>query len=292
MSCPLKTMNNGLKIPSIGFGVYKISDGNVCKDCCLKAIKIGYRLIDTAHKYGNEKYVSMAVKECGLKREEIFITSKIWCNEFGQGVTKKAIDAMLKRMKLDYIDLVLLHWPFGDYIGAWKDLEECVRENKLKSIGLSNFEGKSLEDILNICTIKPVVDQMECHPFKNKLELKEILDKHGIIMESWYPIGHGDQELLSYPLLDKLVEKYKKTKSQIILKWHIQNGYIPLPKSTNYDHIKENFELFDFNLSDEEMEEINKFPQKPIWKPHLGSMKGQEEYCLTEKCPKDDDEEE
>ena len=272
MKCPLIELNDGFKIPQIGLGAYQLTDEIQCINSCLEAFKSGYRHIDTAHRYGNEKYVGEAVLKSGLKREEIYITSKVWPTEFGEGLTEKQVEKMLRRINLEYIDLILLHWPFGDYIGAWKDLEKCVKKGYVKSIGLSNFEGKSLNDILDICTIKPALNQLECHPFRNRFDIKKILDEHNIKIECWYPIGHGDEGLINNSVIQSLAEKYKKTCVQIILRWHIQVGYIPIPKSSNPIHIKENFNIFDFKLTDEEMNQINALPQKNIWVPKVGTI--------------------
>ena len=265
MSIPLLEMNNKLKIPQSGLGVFSIKDQAEVEKCCLEAFKLGYRHIDTAHVYGNEIGVGEAIRKSGLPREEIFLTSKIWHNECGEGITSKAIDRMLKRFKLDYIDLLLIHWPVGDYIGAWKDMEKAVEQGKLKSIGLSNFHGKYLKDILNIAKIKPVVDQVECHPYAPCDELRKELDKINCYIEAWSPLGRGNSQLLSEKIFEELGKKYNKTVPQIILRWHIEKGNIIFPKSSNLVHIKENIDIFDFKLSKEEIEKIDKLKSKPIF---------------------------
>ena len=262
MEIPMLEMNNKLKIPQLGFGVFLIKDNDEAEKCCLEAFKLGYRHIDTAHLYGNEKGVGEAIRKSGIPRDQIFLTSKIWQNECGEGVTEKAIDRMLKRFKLDYIDLLLIHWPVGDYCGAWKDMEKAVEAGKLKSIGLSNFKKKYLDDILKIAKIMPVVNQVECHPYDPCDDLRVELDKIHCYIEAWSPIGRGNKELLSEPLFVELGKKYNKTVPQIILRWHIEKGNIIFPKSTNPVHIKENLDIFDFNLSNEEMEEIHKLDNK------------------------------
>ena len=211
----------------------------------------------TAHIYGNEKGVGEAIKKSGLSREEIFLTSKLWHNECGEGVTSKAIDRMLKRLDVKYIDLLLIHWPVGDYCGAWKDMEKAVEAGKLKSIGLSNFKGKYLEDILKIAKIMPVVDQVECHPYAPCDDLRKELDKINCYIEAWSPIGRGNKELLGEKLLVDLGKKYNKTVAQVILRWHIEKGNIVFPKSSNPVHIKENWEIFDFKLTPEEIKQID-----------------------------------
>ena len=265
MSVPVLEMNNKLKIPQFGFGVFLIKDNDEAEKCCLEAFKLGYRHIDTAHLYGNEKGVGEAIRKSGIPRDQIFLTSKIWHNECGEGITSKAIDRMLKRLKLDYVDLLLIHWPVGDYVGAWKDMEKAVQEGKLKSIGLSNFHGKYLEDILKVAKIMPVVDQVECHPYAPCDDLRKELDKINCYIEAWSPIGRGNKELLNEPIFLELGKKYNKTVPQIILRWHIEKGNIVFPKSSNPVHIKENFEIFDFSLTKEEIEKIDRLKSKLIF---------------------------
>ena len=265
MSIPVLEMNNKLKIPQFGFGVFLIKDNDEAEKCCLEAFKLGYRHIDTAHLYGNEKGVGEAIKKSGIPREEIFLTSKLWHNECGEGITSKAIDRMLKRLNLDYVDLLLIHWPVGDYCGAWKDMEKAVKEGKVKSIGLSNFCGKYLEDILKIAEIKPVVDQVECHPYAPCDDLRKELDKINCYIEAWSHIGRGNSQLIKEKIFEELGKKYNKTNVQIILRWHIEKGNIVFPKSSNLEHIKENMNIFDFKLTKEEIEKIDKLKSKPIF---------------------------
>lgn len=251
------TLNNGLNMPQFGLGVYLIPDGKETIDACLNAFKLGYRHIDTAHAYQNERSVGVALKQSGLKREEVWLTTKLWPSEYGEGKTSEAIDKMLERLQTDYIDLLLLHQQVGDYIGAWKDMEKAVKSGKVKSIGISNFK-ENLEDLLSHATIKPAAIQVECHPYYPQHELKARMAEFGTVLESWYPLGHGDTKLLNEPILVKLAEKYHKTPAQIILRWHIEEGNSVFPKSTNPTHIQENFDIFDFALSDEDMKEIAK----------------------------------
>ena len=250
------TLNDGNKIPQFGLGVFQIPGDEKTKEACLEAFKLGYRHIDTAHAYQNERGVGQAVKESGIPREEIWITSKLWPSEYGEGKTAKAIDKMLERLQTDYIDLLLLHQQFGDYLGAWKDMEKAVAENKVKSIGLSNFESERLEEVLAAATINPSVLQVECHPYYQQNDLKKRIAPYNTVIESWYPLGHGDAALIEEPVFTKLAEKYGKTNAQIILRWHIQEGIIVFPKSSNPVHIKENIDIFDFELTEEEMNEI------------------------------------
>ena len=250
------TLNDGNKIPQFGLGVFQIPGNEKTKEACLEAFKLGYRHIDTAHAYQNERGVGQAVKESGIPREEIWITSKLWPSEYGEGKTAKAIDKMLERLQTDYIDLLLLHQQFGDYLGAWKDMEKAVAESKVKSIGLSNFESERLEEVLAAATINPSVLQVECHPYYQQNDLKKRIAPYNTVIESWYPLGHGDAALIEEPVFTKLAEKYGKTNAQIILRWHIQEGTIVFPKSSNPVHIKENIDIFDFELTEEEMNEI------------------------------------
>ena len=259
---PLLIMNNGLTIPQLGFGLFMIKDLAEVERACLEAFKVGYRHIDTAHRYDNEKGVGAAIKKSGIPRKDLFITSKLSPTEYGEEASYEAINSMLKRLDTEYIDLLLLHHPLNDYFGAWKAMERAVREGKVKSIGLSNFEGKILQDFLNRCTIKPAILQIEGHPYFNQENLKKKCQEMGILVETWFPLGHGDKKMLNNPLFVELGKRYNKTPAQIILRWHIDYGYIPLPKSCNNKHIKENFEIFDFHLTSEEMEIISKLPQR------------------------------
>ncbi|MDO4536304.1 MAG: aldo/keto reductase [Clostridium perfringens] len=250
------TLNDGTKIPQFGLGVFLIEGDENTKKACLEAINLGYRHIDTAHAYQNERGVGAAIKESGIDRKDMWITTKLWPSEYGEGVTLKAIDKMLERLDTDYIDLLLLHQQFGDYLGAWKDMEKAVALGKVRSIGLSNFESERLEEVLEAAKIKPSVIQVECHPYYQQDNLKERINKHKIAIESWYPIGHADKELLNEEVFTKLANKYNKTNIQVILRWHIQEGNIVFPKTTNIEHMKDNIDIFDFSLTADEMKEI------------------------------------
>jgi diketogulonate reductase-like aldo/keto reductase len=254
---PYLELNSKYKIPQYGFGVYEIKGDEATEKACLSAFEIGIRHIDTAHAYENERGVGSAIKKSGIPRSELFITSKLWVSDYGEGVTLKAIDKMLERLGLEYLDLLLLHQQVGDYVAAYKEMEIAVEQGKVRSIGLSNFDEK-LDEILNICKIKPAVLQVECHPYWDQEALKKRIEKYGTLIESWYPIGHGDKSLIENEVFTKLGQKYKKTNVQVILRWHIQRGNIVFPKSSNPVHIKENSEIFDFELTEEEMNEINK----------------------------------
>lgn len=249
-------LNDGNLIPQFGTGVFQVPDGKETLDVVKNALNLGIRHIDTAHAYQNERSVGKAVKESGIVRKEIWITTELWPSEYGEGVTSQAIDKMLKRLDMDYIDLLLLHQQFGDYLGAWKDMEKAVKDGCVKSIGLSNFESHRLEEVLEQATIYPSVLQVECHPYYQQKELKKRIAKYGTVIESWYPIGHGDKGLIQEPLFTRLAKKYHKTNVQIILRWHIQEGTIVFPRTMNPVHMKENFDIFDFELTAEEMNEI------------------------------------
>ena len=250
------TLNDGTKIPQFGLGVYQVPEGAETENAVLDALKMGIRHIDTAHAYQNERSVGKAVKASDIPREEIWITTKLWPHEYGEGKTAAAIDKMLARLDTDYIDLLLLHQQFGDYLGAWKDMEKAVKAGKVRSIGISNFESERLEELCESATIKPSVLQVECHPYYQQKALKERIAKYGTVIESWYPIGHGDKGLIGEAVFTKLAEKYGKSNVQVILRWHIQAGNIVFPKTTNPDHMKDNFDIFDFELTADEMAEI------------------------------------
>ena len=218
------TLNNGRRIPQFGLGVFMVTGDEATRKVCLDAIRLGYRHIDTAHAYQNERGVGQAVRECGVPREDLWITSKLWPSEYGEGKTLAGIDKMLSRLDTDYIDLLLLHQQFGDYLGAWRDMEKAVATGKVRSIGLSNFESSRLEEVLDAAQIKPAALQVECHPYYQQEALKCRIAPYGTVIESWYPLGHGDVGLLNEPLFCRLAQKYGKTNAQIILRWHIQEG--------------------------------------------------------------------
>ena len=250
------TLNDGTRIPQFGLGVYQVPEGEATFGAVRDALALGVRHIDTAHAYQNERSVGRAVKASGIPREEIWITSKLWPHEYGEGKTAAAIDKMLARLDLDHIDLLLLHQQFGDYLGAWRDMEKAVAAGKVRSIGISNFESERLEELCEAATIKPSVLQVECHPYYQQSALKQRIAQYGTVIESWYPIGHGDKGLIGEPVFTRLAEKYGKTNVQIILRWHIQAGHIVFPKTTDPQHMRDNFDIFDFALTDAEMAEI------------------------------------
>ena len=261
-------LNNGVLIPQIGLGAAIFPKERAGK-ACLDALKVGYRHIDTAHGYGNEVLVGEAIKESKIPRNEIFLTSKFGYNELGEGLTSKAIDRMLKRFQVDYIDLLLIHWPLGDFVGGWKDMEKAVEEGKVKSIGLSNFYDEDLKKILDICKIKPVVDQVECYPYFPQNKLREQLKSINCYIEAYSPIGRGSKELFNEKILLDLSNKYKKSVPQIILRWHIDKQNIIFPKSTKPEHMKDNLDIFDFKLEENEIIEIDKLEKKIDFKEYF-----------------------
>ncbi len=247
-------LNSGYEMPLLGIGTYLLSPTDA-ENSVYHALKMGYRLIDTANAYHNERAVGRGIKKSGVRREEIFLESKLWPTVYTK---ESAIDEMLERLDVDYVDLLLLHQPAGDYLAGYKMMEKAVKEGKVKSIGVSNFEGEPLEIILKNCEIKPAVIQVEAHPYFPQTELKKTLEKYDIKLQAWYPLGHGDKTLINEPIFTNLASKYGKTNAQIILRWHLQQENIIIPGSKNVDHIKDNANIFDFALTEEEMQEISK----------------------------------
>ncbi len=246
------TLNNGLKMPMAGIGTFLLSPDEA-EASVLAALEDGYRLIDTANAYVNEKAVGRAMKKSGLKREEIFLETKLWPSFYEDD---DAVDKTLERLGTDTIDLLLIHQPAGNYVAGYRQMEKAYKEGKVKAIGLSNFNQAQIEEILGLCQVKPAVLQTEVHPYFQEQELKSFLSKEDMVIQAWYPLGHGDKALLEEPLFTQLGKKYGKTNAQIILRWHIQDGNIVIPGSKNPAHIKDNFDLFDFSFTEEEMEKI------------------------------------
>ena len=246
------TLNNGLKMPMAGIGTFLLTPDEA-EASVLAALEDGYRLIDTANAYVNEKAVGRAMKKSGLKREEIFLETKLWPSFYEDD---NAVDKTLERLGTDTIDLLLIHQPAGNYVAGYRQMEKAYKEGKVKAIGLSNFNQGQIEEILGLCQVKPAVLQTEVHPYFQEQELKKFLSKEGTFIQAWYPLGHGDKALLEEPLFTELAKKYGKTNAQIILRWHIQDGNIVIPGSKNPAHIQDNFDLFDFSLTEEEMAKI------------------------------------
>ena len=254
------TLNNGVVMPQLGIGTFMLAEGDVSKNAVLTALKKGYRHIDTAHAYANERSVGQAVKESGVPREEIWITSKLWPNEYGEGKTLPAIDKMLKRLGVNYIDLVYLHQPVGDYVGCWKELEKAVAQGKIRAIGISNFDfnDKLFDDFYAQMTIKPAAMQIECHPYAQRKHWQEKLKALNIVLESWFPLGGRDSQgaILKDVTINKIAAAHNKSAAQIIIRWHIQEGFAVIPGTDIPAYIEENINVFDFALSNREMEEI------------------------------------
>lgn len=246
------TLNNGLNMPMAGIGTFLLTPDEA-EASVLAALEDGYRLIDTANAYVNEKAVGRAMKKSGLKREEIFLETKLWPSFYEDN---NAVDKTLERLGTDTIDLLLIHQPAGNYVAGYRQMEKAYQEGKVKAIGLSNFNQAQMEEILGLCQVKPAVLQTEVHPYFQEQELKSFLSKEGMVIQAWYPLGHGDKALLEEPLFTELGKKYGKTNAQVILRWHIQDGNIVIPGSKNPAHIKDNFDLFDFSLTEEEMAKI------------------------------------
>lgn len=254
MEQPIIKLNDGNEIPQFGLGVYTIPAGEPTWKACTAALGCGYRHIDTAHAYQNEASVGQAIRDSGIARDEVFVTSKLWPTEYGEGKTDKAIDRMLGRLGTDRIDLLLLHQQVGDYMGAWRDMEKAVKDGRVGSIGISNFDGERLDEVLDKARIPPAVLQVECHPYYQQHELKERLAPYGTVVVSWYPLGHGDKGLIDNPVVSRIASDHGRTNVQTILRWHIQEGNIVIPGSRNPDHIRSNLEACAFTLSDADME--------------------------------------
>lgn len=246
------TLNNNVKMPIAGIGTFLLTPDEA-EASCLSALQNGYRLIDTANAYCNEKAVGRAMKKSGLPREEIFLETKLWPSFYEQ---EDAVEKTLERLDTDYIDLLLIHQPAGNYVAGYRLMEKAYKGGKVRAIGLSNFNQAQIEEILSICEVKPTVLQTEVHPYNQEPELKAFLKEQGMVAQAWYPLGHGDKALLQEPLFAELGKKYGKSAAQMILHWHIQYGDVVIPGSKNPDHIKANFDLFDFELTDAEMAQI------------------------------------
>lgn len=248
-------LNNGLKMPVLGYGVYQVTKDE-CERCVLDALKTGYRLIDTAQSYFNEEEVGNAIVKSGIPREEIFLTSKVWVEYYGYEKTKKSVYESMKKLQTEYIDLMLLHQPFSDYYDAYRAFEELYQEGVLKAIGVSNFYPDRLVDIANFANIVPMVNQVETHVLNQQTEAKKWMDKYEVQIEAWAPFGEGRGGLFENPVLTEIGEKHGKTSAQVMLRWNIQRGVVVLPKSTHIERMKQNFNVFDFVLTEEDMAAI------------------------------------
>lgn len=254
------TLNNGVKMPQFGLGLYMIPEGDVAYNSVITALENGYRHFDCAHAYQNERSLGRAIKDSGVERDSIWITSKLWPNEYGEGKTLKAIDRMLGRLGLEYIDLVYFHQPIGDFVGGWKEMEQALAMGKVRAIGISNFDTNDslFDQLLASAKVKPQIMQIECHPYAQRKHWQERCAAEGIQIECWFPLGGRDSkgEILRDKTINEIAQTHGKTEAQVIIRWHIQEGFSVIPGSSNPAHIKENIEVFDFTLSDAEMQRI------------------------------------
>jgi len=249
-------LNNGIAMPILGFGVYQIPDAKECEESVFEAIQVGYRLIDTAAAYMNEEAVGKAIKRSGVPREELFITTKLWIQDAGYENAKKAFEKSLKKLGLDYLDLYLIHQPFGDVYGSWRAMEELYSEGKIKAIGVSNFYPDRLIDLIVHNKVVPAINQIETHPFNQQIETQKFLQENGVQIQSWGPFAEGKNNMFGNELLTSIATKYKKSVAQVILRWLTQRGVVVIPKSVRKERIEENFSVFDFELSSEDMDAI------------------------------------
>ena len=248
------TLNNGIKCPVVGIGTFMIAPPDA-ENSVREALKMGYRLVDTAAAYQNERAVGRGIKESGVAREEVFLSTKLWPSEYEN---ENAVDETLERLGIDYVDLLYIHQPAGNWLAGYRQLEKAYREGKARSIGISNFEGKYIAELETKWEIVPQFIQVEAHPYFTQDELRQTLDKYGIRIMSWYPLGHGDKSLINEPVFTELAAKYGKSNAQVILRWHTQMGFVVIPGSKNVAHIKDNADIFDFTLTDDEMAKIAK----------------------------------
>ena len=246
------TLPNGVEMPILGYGVYQIPQ-DICERCVLDALQAGYRALDTAQSYFNEEQVGNAIEKSGIPRKEIFLTTKVWIEHYGYEQAKGSVLESMRKLRTDYLDLVLLHQPFGDYYGAYRALEDLYEAGKLRAIGISNFYPDRMVDIASFARIRPMVNQVEVHPLHQQDEAKQWLDKYGIQMEAWAPFGEGRGGLFTNPVLTQIGAKYGKTAAQVILRWHIQRGIAVIPKSAHVERMRENLDVFDFTLTPEDM---------------------------------------
>lgn len=249
------TLANGVKMPQLGYGVYQVTKEE-CERCVLDALEVGYRAIDTAQSYFNEAEVGDALAKSGIDRKEIFLTTKVWIEHYGYEQAKESVLRSMEKLKTDYIDLVLLHQPFADYYGAYRALEDLYEEGKLRAIGVSNFYPDRLVDIASFARIKPMVNQIETHPLNQQIEAHEWLKKYGVIHEAWAPFGEGKGNMFTNPVLQEIGKKYDKTVAQVILRWQLQRGIVVIPKSTHKERMAQNLDVFDFTLTNEDMQDI------------------------------------
>jgi len=256
------TLNNGVKMPILGFGVFQIEDAKECEEVVYNALKTGYRLIDTAASYRNEEAVGRAIKRSGIPREEIFVTTKLWVSDANYEKAKLAFETSLKKLDLEYIDLYLIHQPFNDVYGAWRAMTELYKEGKIKAIGVSNFYPDRLVDFIMNNEVVPAVNQVETHPFNQQVKANEIMKEYGVQIESWGPFAEGKNGIFANEILSEIGKKYNKSVAQVILRWLIQRDVVVIPKSVRKERIEENFNVFDFELNSEDMGKISELDKK------------------------------
>lgn len=256
------TLNNGLKMPILGFGVFQINDEAECEKAVIDAINVGYRLIDTAQSYGNEEAVGSGIKNSGISREELFITTKVWISNSGYENAKKSIEESLKKLQLEYIDLLLIHQPFGDYYGTYRAMQDLYKEGKLKAIGVSNFYSDRLVDIASFNEVIPAVNQVEINPFNQQIDAQEIMKKYNVQPQAWAPFAEGRNDMFNNPVLKEIGDKYNKSVAQVILRWLIQRDIVVLQKSVRTERMAENFDIFDFELNENDMKTIATLDKK------------------------------
>lgn len=254
-------LRNGVKMPILGYGVYQIPQ-DICERCVLDALQAGYRALDTAQSYFNEEQVGSAIEKSGIPREEIFLTTKVWIEHYGYEQAKASVLESMRKLRTDYLDLVLLHQPFADYYGAYRALEDLYEAGKLRAIGISNFYPDRMVDIASFARIRPMVNQVEVHPLHQQAESKQWMDKYGIQMEAWAPFGEGRGGLFENPVLTQIGAKYGKTPAQVMLRWHLQRGVVVIPKSTHIERMRENLDVFDFLLTPEDMAAVAALDQR------------------------------
>jgi 2,5-diketo-D-gluconate reductase A len=262
IATPTVKLNNGVEMPLLGFGVFQVPDPNECERSVYDAIQTGYRLIDTAASYMNEEAVGKAIKRSGVPREELFITTKLWIQDAGYENAKKAFERSLNKLQLDYLDLYLIHQPYNDVHGAWRAMEELYREGRIRAIGVSNFQPDRLMDLISFNEIVPVVNQIETHPFHQQIETQKFLQENGVQHQSWGPFAEGKNDLFTNELIASIGKKYNKSIAQVVLRWLTQRGIVAIPKSVRKERMEENFNIFGFQLSNEDMAAIETLDQK------------------------------